>query len=143
MEKTRSWVDNSQVLTQINSMEESQAEQYRGKLIGYVNQYQETYPFDILEDVQAYMQLKLEADDLDFHSVPQEITQAIEVGYYEYCCSLNEISAAYKIVSKAEALTRSDLISFSNHLLEAYSCNYNEDEFLAPKLAELATLIHK
>ncbi|HGN1707441.1 TPA: hypothetical protein ACKRTE_003354 [Providencia rettgeri] len=142
MENARSWINNSQVLTLINSMDENQAEQYRGKLIGYVNQYQETYPFDILDDVQAYMQLKLEADDLDFRSIPQEITQAIEDGCYEYCWSLNEISAAYKIVSKAESLTCSDLMRFSNHLLEAYSCNYDEEEFLVPKLIELANLFN-
>ncbi|MGG4610603.1 hypothetical protein [Providencia sp. Me31A] len=142
MENTRSWIDNSQVLTLINSMDESQAEQYRGKLIDYVNQYQEIYPFDILDDVQAYMQLKLEADDLDFRSVPQEITQAIEDGYYEYCWSLNEISAAYKIVIKATPLTRSDLIDFSSHLLEAYFCNHDDEEFLASKLVELANLFN-
>lgn len=136
----KSWIENSQVLAQINAINDIQAEQYRRKLIQYVNQYQEVYSFDILEDVQAYMQLKLDADDLDFSTVPSEITQAITEGYYEYCISLNEISAAYKIVTKATPLTHSDLIQFVNHLLEAYSCNYPEEQFLAPRLAEFANL---
>ncbi|HEM7509698.1 TPA: hypothetical protein U2J54_002716 [Providencia rettgeri] len=139
----KSWVENSQLVELINTLDDFQAEQYRKKLICYVNQYQEIYPFDILDDVQAYLQLKLEADDLDFTYIPQEITQAIETGYYEYCISLNEISAAYKIVTKVTPLTLLDLIQFANHLLEAYSCNYSEEEFLAPKLTELVCLLHK
>ncbi|WP_369308444.1 hypothetical protein [Providencia rettgeri] len=136
----KSWIENSQALALINAMDDIQAEQYRRKLICYVNQYQETYSFDILDDVQAYMQLKLAADDLDFSTIPDEITQAIIEGYYEYCISLNEISAAYQIVTKATPLTRLDLIEFVNHILEAFSCNYAEEEFLAPKLAEFADL---
>ncbi|MEQ4676497.1 hypothetical protein ABN063_18205 [Providencia vermicola] len=137
----KSWIENSQVLALINTMDDIQAEQFRRKLICYVNQYQEVYPFDILDDVQAYMQLKLEANDLNFNTVPDEIKQAITEGYYEYCISLNEISAAYMIVTKATPLTRLDLIQFVNHLLEAYSCNYSEEEFLVSKLAEFANLL--
>ncbi|MDR2224666.1 hypothetical protein [Providencia rettgeri] len=136
-----SWIENSQALTLINTMDEAQTEQCRGKLIRYINQYQEDYPFDILDDVQAYMQLKLDTDDLDFNTIPDEIKQAITEGYYEYCISLNEISAAYMIVTKSTPLTRLDLIQFVNHLLEAYSCNYPEDEFLVPRLAEFADLL--
>lgn len=136
-----SWIENSQALTLINTMDEAQTEQCRGKLIRYINQYQEDYPFDILDDVQAYMQLKLDADDLDFNTIPDEIKQALTEGYYEYCISLNEISAAYMIVTQPTPLTRLDLIQFTNHLLEAYSCNYPEDEFLVPKLAEFADLL--
>ena len=136
-----SWIENSQALTLINTMDEAQTEQCRGKLIRYLNQYQEDYPFDILDDVQAYMQLKLDADDLDFNTIPDEIKQALTEGYYEYCISLNEISAAYMIVTQPTPLTRLDLIQFTNHLLEAYSCNYPEDEFLVPKLAEFADLL--
>lgn len=137
----KSWIENSQALTLINTMDEAQTEQCRGKLIRYINQYQEDYPFDILDDVQAYMQLKLDADDLDFNTIPDEIKQALTEGYYEYCISLNEISAAYMIVTQPTPLTRLDLIQFTNHLLEAYSCNYPEDEFLVPKLAEFADLL--
>ncbi|WP_273839536.1 hypothetical protein [Providencia rettgeri] len=137
----KSWIENSQALTLINTMDEAQTEQCRGKLIRYINQYQEDYPFDILDDVQAYMQLKLDADDLDFNTIPDEIKQALTEGYYEYCISLNEISAAYMIVTQSTPLTRLDLIQFTNHLLEAYSCNYPEDEFLMPKLAEFADLL--
>ncbi|MEQ5113628.1 hypothetical protein [Providencia vermicola] len=136
----KSWIENSQVLALINTISDIQAEQFRRKLICYVNQYQEVYPFDILDDVQAYMQIKLEADDLNFNTVPDEIKQALTEGYYEYCISLNEISAAYMIVTKSTPLTRLDLIQFTNHLLEAYSCNYPENEFLVPKLAEFADL---
>lgn len=136
-----SWIENSQALTLINTMDEAQTEQCRGKLIRYINQYQEDYPFDILDDVQAYMQLKLDADDLDFNTIPDEIKQALTEGYYEYCISLNEISAAYMIVTQPTPLTRLDLIQFTNHLLEAYPCNYPEDEFLVPKLAEFADLL--
>ncbi|MDP0612560.1 hypothetical protein Q8G10_26810, partial [Klebsiella pneumoniae] len=84
----------------MNSISEEEAEQYRRKLITYVNLYQEEHSFDILEDVFTYMQLKLEEDDLDFTTLPQQISDAIQVGYYEYCLSLNKISAAYKIISK-------------------------------------------
>lgn len=136
-----SWIENSQALTLINTMDEAQTEQCRGKLIRYLNQYQEDYPFDILDGVQAYMQLKLDADDLDFNTIPDEIKLALTEGYYEYCISLNEISAAYMIVTQPTPLTRLDLIQFTNHLLEAYSCNYPEDEFLVPKLAEFADLL--
>nr|ELR5233125.1 hypothetical protein [Providencia rettgeri] len=136
----KSWIENSRALTLINTMDEAQTEQCRGKLIHYINQYQENYPFDILDDVQTYMQLKLDANDLNFNVIPDEIKQAITEGYYEYCISLNEISAAYMIVTKSTPLTRLDLIQFTNHLLEAYSCNYPENEFLVPRLAEFVDL---
>ncbi|EPS9066584.1 hypothetical protein ACVMVJ_003095 [Providencia stuartii] len=66
----KSWIENSELLALINSISEGEAEQYRRKLITYVNRYQEEHSFDILEDVFTYMQLKLEEDDLDFTTLP-------------------------------------------------------------------------
>ncbi|EOD6329672.1 hypothetical protein ACJZVJ_003491 [Providencia stuartii] len=137
----KSWIENSELLALINSISEGEAEQYRRKLITYVNRYQEEHSFDILEDVFTYMQLKLEEDDLDFTTLLQQIRDAIQVGYYEYCLSLNEISAAYKIISKPTPLTRLDIKSFINHILEAFSCNYPKEEFLDRELNYLTELL--
>ncbi|EPC7688309.1 hypothetical protein [Providencia stuartii] len=51
----KSWIENSELLALINSISEGEAEQYRRKLITYVNRYQEEHSFDILEDVFTYM----------------------------------------------------------------------------------------
>lgn len=44
----KSWIENSELLALINSISEGEAEQYRRKLITYVNRYQEEHSFDIL-----------------------------------------------------------------------------------------------
>ncbi|WP_426577032.1 hypothetical protein ACP179_22830 [Xenorhabdus stockiae] len=83
------------------------------------------------------MQKKSETGDMDFTTVPSEIIDAIEIGCYEYCMSLNEVSTAYKILIKQQLLTSTDIKSLINHMLEAFSCNFTEDEFFNQEIQRL------
>ncbi|MCP9266845.1 hypothetical protein M5U04_01710 [Xenorhabdus sp. XENO-1] len=137
----KSWIQDTELADHINLIGNNNAEYYRKALIDYVNQYQDNFPSGFLEEVWLYMQIKSEAGDMDFTAVPDEIIEAIEIGYYEYCISLNEVSAAYKILVKPQPLTNTDIKSFANHMLEAFSCNFTEDEFFNQEIQRLFSIL--
>ncbi|WP_228864958.1 hypothetical protein [Xenorhabdus sp. PB30.3] len=84
----KSWIQGTELSEYIDLIGNNNAEYYRKVLLDYVNQYQDNFPFDLLEEVCLYMQRKSETGDMDFSTVPSEIIDAIEIGCYEYCMSL-------------------------------------------------------
>ncbi|PHM36648.1 hypothetical protein Xmau_04186 [Xenorhabdus mauleonii] len=137
----KSWTQGTALSEHIDLIEDSEAEGYRKALIDYVNQYQDELPSEFLEGVWLYMKIKSETGDMDFTTVPDEIIEAIEIGCYEYCISLNEVSEAYKILVKPQPLNSADITSFANHMLEAFSCNFAEDEFFHQEIQRLKNIL--
>lgn len=141
MNDLKSWLKDTHIVKRLSIIKTGEAEQYRNALLQYVNHYQRVHPFDILEEVWLYVQLKLESGHLDFSDIPENILENIEIGCYEYCISLNEVSLAYKIVTQIPSLTPSDIERVINHMLEAFSCNYTEEEFLSRELNNFAEIL--
>ncbi|PHM29436.1 hypothetical protein [Xenorhabdus innexi] len=139
----KSWIQGSEIDEHIDLIGDDNAEYYRKALIDYVNQYQDECPSDYLEEVWLYMQIKSETGDMDFTAVPDEIIEAIEIGRYEYCFSLNEIASAYKILVKPQPITCTDIKSFANHMLEAFSCYLPEDAFFNQEIQRLKGILAK
>jgi hypothetical protein len=137
----KSWIQDTELAEHIDLIGDDDAEYYRKTLIDYVNQYQDNCPSDFLEEVWLYMKVKSETDDMNFTNTPDEIIEAIEIGCYEYCISLNEVSAAYKILVKPQPLTSTDIKSFANHMIEAFSCNFTEDEFFNQEIQRLFSIL--
>ncbi|MCW2255954.1 hypothetical protein M2263_002045 [Providencia alcalifaciens] len=141
MNDLKSWLKDTHIEKRLSIIKTDEAEQYRNALLRYVNHYQRVHPFDILEEVWLYAQLKLESGHLDFSDIPENILENIEIGCYEYCISLNEVSFAYKIVTQIPSLTPSDIERVINHMLEAFSCNYPEKEFFSRELNNFAEIL--
>ncbi|PHM55876.1 hypothetical protein [Xenorhabdus sp. KK7.4] len=139
----KSWIQGTVVAEHIDLIGDGDAEYYRKTFIDYVNQYQDNFPSDFLEEVWLYMQIKSEAGDMNFATVPDEIIEAIEIGRYEYGISLNAVSAAYKILVKPQRLTRSDIKSLINHMLEAFSCHFTEDQFFNQEIQRIKNILEK
>jgi len=100
-------------------------------LFKYCQEYHETYWFDRLDEVFYYLELTLNGEDVE-SVLTNELTRIVEIiegGMYEYCFSLNEISEALYLLVTKNNLTIEDSFKLINHVLQAYSCNEEQDVF--------------
>lgn len=125
----------------INALQEESFSFLRKPLLKYALRYQDIYPFDLLTPVENYLNKILQQDELNINSIDQSIKDLIEVGRFEYSFSLNEISDALSILVNTENFTKECVILVINHILEAFSCNLDEKEFLESEDEYLMKLI--
>jgi hypothetical protein len=98
-------------------------------LIQYAIRYQRNYPFDILEEVADYLEYFIQNPLFSIDLIETKIKDHIEMGQNEYSFSLNEISNAFSILTQTKYLTLNYVLSALNHILIAYSFNFENQLF--------------
>lgn len=125
----------------INELQEENLSFLRKPLLKYALRYQDTYPFDLLTPVETYLDKILQQNEINIASIDQAIKDLIEIGRFEHHFSLIEISDALSILVNTENLNKGSVIQVINHILEAFSCNLEEKEFIESEDEYLMKLI--
>lgn len=122
----KSWIAN----TKIDALLETGSQKFDGVkvrqiLIEYCGRYQETYPFEILEQPLEFLTSNANPDGK--HS---EIRALLEVAAGEYCFSLNAMADALLDLLDTPVLTTAQAKRIINHVFEAFSCNESPEDFI-------------
>lgn len=125
----------------INELQEENLSFLRKPLLKYALRYQYTYPFNLLDPVEIYLEKILQQDKINIINIDQSINDLIEDGRFEHPFSLNEISNELSILVNTENFNKESVIQVINHILKAFSCNLEEKEFIDSEDEYLIKLI--
>lgn len=127
----------------LTSSQRKNFEFLRKPLIQYAIRYQRNYPFDILEEVADYLEYFIQNPLFSIDQIENRIKDHIEMGQNEYSFSLNEISNAFSILIQTKYLTLNHVLSALNHILIAYSFNFENQLFLKQEHNFLLSILEK
>lgn len=115
--------------------------QLRVFLFEYCKLYHEIYYFEILEKAFIYLQFQIEGSLELLDELPTVLNE-VEEGMWEYCFSLNEIASAVNLLLRPEPISLEQAFLILNHILEAYSCNEEPEDFLGREQQVLINLLN-
>ncbi|BDS10860.1 TBP-associated factor 9 domain-containing protein [Aureispira anguillae] len=142
----KNWIAKTDFEQLLATLYRSQnAPQWRILLFKYAYRYQDTYPFDCLEDAFAFLEEELKGNNIRVLLTEEleEIQTAVSYAMGEYCFSLTEIAAVVNRLLNTEPLSQSEIQTMINHIWEAYSCNLNPSQFIEREDHILTQLVKK